>query len=59
MNVILDFCRTCGNLLDEGQGLEKEPTCLNCGDLVKDRDNRVQGVFSEIDAERLTSTLRR
>ena len=57
MLTILDFCGYCGSLLEEGQGLEEEPRCLNCGNLVKDRDNRVQGTFSALDADRLHQAL--
>ena len=57
MNIILDFCGTCGTLLEEGQGLEKEPKCSNCGGGLRDRSARAQGVFSDIDAERLHQAL--
>ena len=53
MDVILDFCGRCGSLLEEGLGLEFDPKCLNCGNSVKSRDNRAQGVFSDTDAGRL------
>jgi hypothetical protein len=53
MNTILDFCGCCGVLLEEGLGLEEEPTCSNCGVSVKDLKDRIQGSFTEEDATRL------
>ena len=57
MDVILDFCGTCGILLEEGKGLEKEPKCSNCGSGLRDRSARAQGLFSTTDAERLHQAL--
>jgi hypothetical protein len=52
MEVILDFCAKCGNLLYEGQGLEENPHCANCAAEVKSRSARCQGIFSREDAEK-------
>ncbi len=51
MEHILDFCKGCGLLLYPGKGKEKNPTCEKCGDSVRLRKDRLQGVFSEKDAE--------
>ena len=56
MPVILDFCGYCGVILNEGQGLEENPHCFNCGADVTARDKRCQGIFSEEDANKMRST---
>lgn len=48
MNVILDFCKQCGQLCKP-----KEPRCENCGQNVEARVNRCQGIFGESDATAL------
>lgn len=44
MNVILDFCKQCGQLCKP-----KEPRCENCGQNVEARADRCQGIFGESD----------
>ncbi len=53
---ILDFCADCGAVLRAGLGLEDVPVCDNCGSNVKDRAARIQGEFSEDEAQRLFAT---
>lgn len=47
--LILDFCAHCGVLLPEGLGLEDLPRCDVCDNGVKDRGDRIQGIFSKED----------
>ena len=60
MEHILDFCRCCGVLIQEGVGTlpEGEQTCKNCGYEIFTRDQRIQGVFEEKEATRLRLALR-
>lgn len=50
---IVDFCGHCGILLEPGAGKREDPRCTNCGGNVKERENRIQGLFEDSDAERL------
>ncbi len=51
--VILSFCGECGALLEPGLGLEESPTCPNCNENVKNKEDRIEGVFTEAEAKRL------
>lgn len=55
MDYILDFCRSCGMLLEEGMGNRHrdEQFCGNCGNEVYQSEQRIRGVFGEEDAEAL------
>ena len=53
IQVILSFCSNCGVLLREGLGNEERPSCENCNSTLTNRSKRVEGSFSEEEAERL------
>ncbi|KKK75578.1 hypothetical protein LCGC14_2872310 [marine sediment metagenome] len=50
---ILSFCAECGVLLPEGMGREEDPECVNCGRILTDRSNRIEGTFPQSEAEKL------
>lgn len=49
----LDFCASCGTLLP----IDEMPpsVCANCGNSVYDRERRVQGTFSDVEAIHLNT----
>ncbi len=47
MDWILDFCKNCTILLLQAE--MEDGVCPNCGVSVRDRNTRLQGVFSEED----------
>lgn len=51
--VILDFCINCGQLLHPELSEDEEPQCDNCGNSLRNPNNRVQGHFSWSDGEAL------
>ena len=53
MNVILDFCRPCGALLQGNADMLKDLKCLNCGTDIGSRETRIQGNFEPKDAGHL------
>lgn len=57
MNWILSFCGGCGILLPSGLGNEEDSSCTNCNHNVKEKSDRIEGVFAEEDAQRLLQVL--
>ena len=53
MSVILTFCKTCGSLQPEGAGTHAKPTCNNCENSIFDREDRIEGEFSEEEAKNM------
>lgn len=43
--VIIDFCKGCGHVTYEGQGLERDPHCTNCSRSLSSTESRIQGTF--------------
>jgi hypothetical protein len=48
---ILSFCKECGDLLPKGLGEEFRPTCPICDHSVEEKNQRLEGIFSEEDAK--------
>lgn len=57
MKYIISFCAWCGVRLPAGLGREDDPCCPNCGNSVKDHEQRIEGEFSEEDARRFEEPL--
>lgn len=51
--ITIDFCANCGILLPPGLGNEKSPSCPNCAESVADKESRVEGTFTRLEANKL------
>lgn len=53
METIVSFCASCGSYLPEGVGRKIDQECENCGNLVIDRDQRLEGSFLDTEGGRM------